>query len=221
MISSIGVFLTAVHAVLVLGLPPGRIGDVTSSAVATGEDPRVLAVILHEESKGIPGAVGYCAEWKEDKGKMTCARADSCKSNCDRPEIWDNRLDLGMWQFRSVSWKSIKGKPIRGFSWGAWYRRNHDRSFQDLDFLDPMASRKVFVAAVTSLKQERPRLCKSRYGKQVGSWLTYYACGDRSKKYCGCKAREHRLRRAFGLGDYRVKVTRSYSHVRIGVGRPN
>lgn len=176
-------------AILALGLPPARLSDLVSVARQTGESPALLAVVLWEESRGQVGAVGYCGRWEVLDGALTCRQALTCRSDCQRPEVWLNRLDVGLWQLRAVS-GHVGGQRVRGWSWGRWLRqRGHD--FRDVDLLDVERGNWAMVQVVNNLKSEKPKKCKSKYPITDGSWLSYYAAGPGGLK--GCGVREKRL----------------------------
>lgn len=186
-----GLYL-ALASVLSLGLPPARLSDLVYVAGQTGESPALLAVVLWEESRGVPGVVSYCGRWESVDGALTCRQALTCRSDCQRPEVWQNRLDVGLWQLRAVP-GSVGGQRIRGWSWGRWLRqRGHDIS--DACLLDVDCGNRAMVQVVNHLKSERPKKCRSKYPITEASWLSYYAAGPGGVK--GCGVREKRLRRA-------------------------
>lgn len=181
-------FFVALRVVLALGLPPPAVFDIYAVALGTGEDPRILGVVMWEESKGNVGAVGYCAKWERVNGLLTCRKAAVCKSGCSRPEVWNNRMDLGQWQIRCVT-PRVGKDGVRGYSRCASLRRL-GWDIQDSDMLDRYVSRRVMIYVVNEMKKHPPQ-CKYRRGE--ADWLSWYACG---RKGCGCKVRQYRLKQS-------------------------
>lgn len=141
-------------------------------AERTGEPVEILAASMRIESNGKAGSVGYCTKWvpAEEEGKIICKGVASCYKNCQRPAVWSNRLDIGIWQLRDVPLK-VRGVPTVGWSWLRWYRENVDKNAPDDCPLDPQCASDVMVAVVNHLNADyKPKKCrKSRWPDHVGA----------------------------------------------------
>jgi hypothetical protein len=82
--------------------------DVAAVAVVAGEDPRLVAETVAQESSGRRGVVRFCVHWEPmQDGRVTCpptpGHQETCRSGCaSDPDVWLNRLDVGIWQLHDV-----------------------------------------------------------------------------------------------------------------------
>jgi len=169
-------------------------------AERTGEPVEILAASMRAESEGKRGSIGYCTKWvPTPAGKLICRDWTSCYKNCRRAGVWQNRLDLGVWQLRDVPFR-VRGIRTVGWSWLRWYRENVDGTVPDDCPMDPECASDIMVAVVNHLKTDyKPKNCRgSRWPNSVGAWLAHYSGGPRPG--VGCKARESRLHSAY-VGD--------------------
>lgn len=142
---------------------------------------------LTGESGGKPGTVRWCTKWTtRPDGLLTCPndrlddgtwRQRSCYANCHRKEVWDNRLDTGLWQLRDAP-GTVKGIPVKGWSWIRWFERNNYELPKHCA-LDSGCATEVMIAVVLHLKTQKPktRCTKPMYIEQL-QWLGLWnGCG--------------------------------------------
>ena len=118
-----GVSVPPETAAAVLASPGGGwqlraqvVPDVMWVARHTSVSPFILGSVAWKESGGgRPWLVRYCTHWRSVTGGKSCARQRTCWKDCMRPEVWDNRLDLGLW--------GIRDAPLPASSWLRRYAR--------------------------------------------------------------------------------------------------
>ena len=128
-----------------VGIPPTDTitRDVAYVAAEAAVAAPVLRELVRRESGERPEAIRYCKQWK---GKR-CAKERSCYTRCPaRPEVWKNRLDVGLWQLRDApTW-----------SWRRWYNREHG-PVPETCLVEHECARRVMVAAVLHMKRQASR----------------------------------------------------------------
>lgn len=154
--------------------------DIFYVAEHSGADPMILASIINRESNGKRDAIRYCTEWKGgiSKGRHAkCLKERSCYTGCrGKKEVWNNRLDVGLWQLR--------GAPT--WSWVRWYRKNHDPDTPRDCAMDRECSREVMIMTVLYLKGraagKNPRKCTRPKFIPQYQWIAYWNwCGSYNK----------------------------------------
>ena len=136
--------------------------DIEYVAERTDVEEWVLKELVRRESSGNHGAVRFCREWKGDR----CVREAACRSNCRRrSEVWDHKLDIGLWQLRHS----------RTWSWLRWYSRNFERVDADCA-LERRCARRVVVEVIRYLKQRAEQKVRCRRPEYVPDlqWLAYW-----------------------------------------------
>jgi len=132
------------------------------------------------ESDHNPGAVRYCLQWQPSPEKRylwKCLKETDCRSNCDkRPEVWDNRLDVGLFQLRDApSW-----------SWVRWFNKQFDEHRGPECLLKPSCAADIAVEAILYLKKRAKRerwKCKTQKVDTL-AWLAWWnGCGTYAKAF--------------------------------------
>lgn len=169
----------------------------------TGEPLELLASLLgHESDGGHPGMVRYCTKWRpipRDKlRRWRCVAETDCRKNCTRAKVWNNRLDVGMWQLRDVPTTIVvRGTKHRtkGHSWLREYATWSKTPYNPRCALDPTCATKAFAAVVSYLELTyKPKACgMPGVDDHIASWLPYWSAGGRATDRRGCNKRQHHL----------------------------
>jgi len=120
--------------------------DVLYVSEETGVSAAILLHLIDRESGGRYEATRYCEEWNNDG--IRCDVERSCYSGCVRRQaVYDNGLDLGLWQLRHS----------RSWSWIRSYNRARGTRHNRACAYEPECARKVMVHAVRKLREQAKR----------------------------------------------------------------
>ena len=128
------------------------VAEIMWVAERTGISPLILGSIVGKESGGgRPWLIRYCLDWRPIEGGRSCVRQATCWEDCLRPEVWDNRLDSGLWGLRDA--------PLPASSWLRRHRRVTGRAVDPRCPMRPRCRRKLMAWIVQDLHKWEVRDC--------------------------------------------------------------